>query len=193
MFPSNIHLLTQELLMLARQKNYCLTSAESCTGGLLMGALTEIPGASDVIFQGLIAYHNHSKQKLLAVRAQTLQTYGAVSAECALEMAQGAWQLGCDNLADNPPVEKNILAIAVTGIAGSHIKQLPEFTQENNNTDKPDGLVYIALSDHDIAEMADAQKQQHIYQHHFSGDRLEIRQQIVAVALQHAYDYLKTR
>ena len=87
MFPSNIHLLTQELLMLARQKNYCLTSAESCTGGLLMGALTEIPGASDVIFQGLIVYHNHSKQKLLAVRAQTLQTYGAVSAECALEMA----------------------------------------------------------------------------------------------------------
>jgi nicotinamide-nucleotide amidase len=82
-------------------------TAESCTGGLLAAALTEIPGSSDVFERGFVTYSNAAKEAMLGVPAVTLSTYGAVSRETAQAMALGA-------LAHSPAG----LAAAITGIAG---------------------------------------------------------------------------
>lgn len=84
-----------------------LATAESCTGGLIAGAITDIAGSSTVFDRGFVTYSNGAKQEMLGVKAQTLKAHGAVSEEVAAEMARGAWS-GSD--AD--------LAVSVTGIAG---------------------------------------------------------------------------
>src|SRR5271165_273545 len=95
------------LLDLCRGKKLTIAAAESCTGGLLAATLTEIPGSSDVFDRGFVTYSNAAKQAMLGVPARTLETFGAVSRETALAMAQGA-------LAHAPAD----LAVAITGIAG---------------------------------------------------------------------------
>src|SRR5208283_2795928 len=102
-----------------------VATAESCTGGLVAGALTEIPGSSDVFDRGFVTYSNAAKQAMLGVPARTLETFGAVSRETALAMAQGA-------LAHAPAD----LAVAITGIAG------PGGAQPG----KPVGLVHFAAA-----------------------------------------------
>jgi PncC family amidohydrolase len=110
--------------MLAERK-LKLATAESCTGGLVGHRLTNVPGSSDYLEGGVIAYSYEAKERLLGVHHNTLYEHGAVSAETALEMARGARKaLGAD------------IGIAVTGIAGPG-GGLPG---------KPVGLVYIALS-----------------------------------------------
>ena len=99
-----------------------LSSAESCTGGLVSSYLTDISGASEYIFQNFVTYSNDAKIKYLGVSAQTLNKYGAVSSETAYEMSEGLLKL-----AD--------CSIATTGILGP-----TGFTK-----DKPIGLVYISL------------------------------------------------
>ena len=74
----------------ASLKKTILTSAESCTGGMLSTAITDIPGSSTVFECGFVTYSNLSKMKLLGVREETLKTFGAVSEEVAAEMAVGA-------------------------------------------------------------------------------------------------------
>jgi PncC family amidohydrolase len=102
-----------------------IATAESCTGGLIASVLTDIAGSSDYVLGGVIAYRNHVKQRLLGVRAGTLEQHGAVSPETAAEMAQGVRRLlGSD------------LAVAVTGIAGPG----------GGSPDKPVGLVYVHVS-----------------------------------------------
>jgi nicotinamide-nucleotide amidase len=97
----------EEILKRARQKGMRITVAESCTGGLLAAALTEIPGSSDVFDCGFVTYSNAAKREMLGVKAETLARFGAVSEEVAREMSNGALQrAGCD------------LALAITGIAG---------------------------------------------------------------------------
>jgi len=106
--------------------NYSLkvSTAESCTGGLLSSRLTDIAGSSSYIKANFITYSNEAKMELLNVSADTLEKYGAVSEECALEMAEGVYQKGyCD------------IAISTTGIAG------PTSPEEG----KPVGLIYIAI------------------------------------------------
>ncbi|MGI3164746.1 CinA family protein [Pseudooceanicola sp. 200-1SW] len=99
--------LAREVIEACRAAGLKLATAESCTGGLIAGALTDIPGCSDVVEGGVVSYSQAVKRKILGVSARTLAEYGVVSEEVAQEMAEGAWShLGCD------------LAVATTGVAG---------------------------------------------------------------------------
>lgn len=99
--------LATEVLATARARGVMVATAESCTGGLIAGALTEIPGSSDVVDRGFVTYSNAAKIDMLGVRAETLETHGAVSEQIARAMCEGA--LARSNAG---------LAVAVTGIAG---------------------------------------------------------------------------
>lgn len=96
-----------EVLQAARFWGVKIATAESCTGGLIAGALTDVAGSSDVFERGFVTYSNASKQEMLGVKAATLQAHGAVSEEVAREMAEGALERS-----------RTDLAVAVTGIAG---------------------------------------------------------------------------
>jgi nicotinamide-nucleotide amidase len=106
-----------------RRSGLKVTTAESCTGGLIVALLTEIAGSSDVVERGFVTYSNDAKMELLGVPAKTLQTLGAVSRETALAMAAGALAHSRANV-----------AVAVTGIAGPG----------GGSPDKPVGLVHLA-------------------------------------------------
>jgi PncC family amidohydrolase len=109
----------------SEQPRVTIATAESCTGGTVSGRLTSIAGSSDYFLGGIVAYSNQAKQSLLGVSAETLETRGAVSAECAREMAEGARRAFDADL-----------AVATTGIAG------PGGATKR----KPVGLVYLALA-----------------------------------------------
>ena len=113
------------LLELCKAKKLTLATAESCTGGLVAAALSEIPGSSLVLDRGFVTYSNESKQQMLGVTPATIDVYGAVSAECAEEMAKGALAHASVDL-----------AISVTGIAGP-TGAVPG---------KPIGLVYFCAA-----------------------------------------------
>ena len=83
MFPDRVLVLAKALIEEARGKRVKLTTAESCTGGLIAGALTEIPGASEAVDRGFVVYSNNAKTKLLGVRAAVIMRHGAVSEEVA--------------------------------------------------------------------------------------------------------------
>jgi len=115
----------RRVLDACRAKNLKLAVAESCTGGLLAAALTEIPGSSDVFDRGFVTYSNAAKQAMLGVPASVLETRGAVSKETAEAMAMGALERsGAD------------LTAAVTGVAGPG----------GGTVQKPVGLVHFAAA-----------------------------------------------
>ena len=113
------------LIDLCRRKRFTIAVAESCTGGLLAATLTEIPGSSAVLDRGFVTYSNAAKQAMLGVPARTLESFGAVSRETALAMAEGALA--------HAPVD---LAAAITGIAGPG----------GATPGKPVGLVHLAAA-----------------------------------------------
>jgi nicotinamide-nucleotide amidase len=113
------------LLELCRSKRLRIATAESCTGGLIAAALTEIPGSSDVVDRGFVTYSNEAKQAMLGVSDATLRQFGAVSRETAEAMATGAI---AHSVAE--------LAVSVTGIAGPG----------GGSRDKPVGLVHFAAA-----------------------------------------------
>ena len=95
------------LLDICTRKKLTLATAESCTGGLVSAAISEIPGSSAVLDRGFVTYSNEAKQQMLGVAPTTLEAYGAVSRECAEEMAKGAVTRASVDL-----------AVSITGIAG---------------------------------------------------------------------------
>jgi nicotinamide-nucleotide amidase len=97
----------EAILAAARAKGWHIAIAESCTGGMVAAALTDIPGSSDVVDRGFVTYSNAAKVAMLGVRPATLAAHGAVSEDVAREMAEGAL---AHSMAD--------LAVAITGIAG---------------------------------------------------------------------------
>jgi len=122
-FPEDILALAQTIVTDFTAKGRMVATAESCTGGLIAGALTEIPGSSSVVDRGFVTYTNAAKMEMLGVQEQTLARFGAVSKETALQMAHGAlFRSHAD------------LAVAVTGIAGPG----------GGSAEKPVGLVHLA-------------------------------------------------
>ena len=98
------------LLELCRRKQLHIATAESCTGGLVAAALTEIAGSSDVVDRGFVTYSNEAKQAMLGVPAATLEKFGAVSRETAEAMAQGA--LAASEVAEYPMDDDVVLTVA---------------------------------------------------------------------------------
>ncbi len=146
--------LARRVLDLCRARNLMLATAESCTGGLISGALTEIAGSSDVVERGFVTYSNAAKAELLGVPPTLIARHGAVSEEVAAAMAAGALA--------HAPVD---LAVSVTGIAGPG----------GGSPDKPVGLVWFGL-----ARRGAAVRTEH---HIFAGDRAAVRRATVLRAL----------
>ena len=145
--------LEETVVNLLKEKELTLTTAESCTGGMLGARLTNVPGVSDVYKQGFITYSNRSKRKMLDVKKNTLKDYGAVSDKTAKEMAKnGAFITGSD------------ACVSITGIAGPG----------GGTPEKPVGLVYIACCYHDNIT---------VNEYHFKGEREKVRENTVVRAL----------
>lgn len=125
MFSEALRKQAHEILAAARAKNLRIATAESCTGGLLAGLLTELAGSSDVFERGFVTYSNEAKDDLLDVPTDLIHQHGAVSIQVAMAMADGALK---HSLAQ--------IAVAVTGIAGPG----------GGTQEKPVGLVYIATA-----------------------------------------------
>ena len=116
----------KQTVELLKSKKLKLATAESCTGGLISKRITDVSGSSEVFECGVVCYSNRFKENVLGVSPETLKKYGAVSRETAREMVKGVLSL-----------TKADIAVAVTGIAGP----------SSDDTNKPVGLVYIAVSD----------------------------------------------
>ena len=136
--------------------------AESCTGGGIAKAMTDLPGSSDWFDRGFVSYSNESKMELLNVTSDTLNTYGAVSVETAAAMAQGALQ--------NSHAQ---ISVAVTGIAGP----------DGGSEDKPVGTVCFAWSNDALGTVTASTQ--------FQGDRMAVRLQSVMMALEGLLDMLE--
>ena len=146
---------------LLRQSGLKLTTAESCTGGLIADRITDVPGSSDYFIGGFVSYAYEAKVASLGVSWDTLKAHGAVSRETVLEMARGARQaLGAD------------LAIAVSGIAGPG-GGLPE---------KPVGTTWIGL-------VTPEGEEARVF--YWKGDRRENKEQSAQAALEMLIEYLK--
>ncbi len=150
------------LVNLLLDKKKTIATAESCTGGLVSAALTEVPGSSEVFGFGVCTYANEAKMKLLGVKTETLEKYGAVSEQTAKEMAQGVRELsGAD------------IALSLTGIAGPG----------GGTEEKPVGLVYLGVS---VGDKLYAKKM--LLGQHAVRDREYIRKLAVKNALMTAID-----
>ena len=145
--------LEQAVVRLLKKYELTVTTAESCTGGLLAGRIINVPGASEVYNEGFITYSNKAKRKYLDVSKSTLKKYGAVSEQTAREMATGG-VFATDSDA----------CVAVTGLAGP----------DGGSQEKPLGLVYIATY---MKDKVNVQKYQ------FKGNRAKIREQAVVKGL----------
>lgn len=124
LFPADVEALAHRIVSDFTRRQLMVATAESCTGGLIAGALTEIPGSSAVVDRGFVTYTNEAKRQMIGVTAETLDRHGAVSRETALEMVQGALDHS-----------RAALAVAVTGIAGPG----------GGSDRKPVGLVHLAV------------------------------------------------
>lgn len=155
MFPEAMRAQAREVLEAARGKGVKIALAESCTGGLVAGLLTEIPGSSDVVDRGFVAYSNAAKHELLGVPAEVLVAHGAVSAEVARAMAEGALERsGAD------------VAVAITGVAGPG----------GGTADKPVGRVHLACARRGGTTREETRT--------FGGDRSTVRLASVSLALE---------
>jgi nicotinamide-nucleotide amidase len=153
------HALAAMLGVALRRHGLTAATAESCTGGLVAGAITDIPGSSAWFERGFVTYSNEAKMEMLGVRPETLATHGAVSEATAAEMATGALT---HSRAD--------VAVAVTGIAGP----------DGGNPAKPVGTVCFAWARRNRAVDTDTRR--------FAGDRAAVRAATVEAALRGLID-----
>lgn len=145
--------LEYEVAALLAQKNIRVTTAESCTGGLIAGTLVNVPGISAWFEEGYVTYSNGAKERLLGVPHEVLEAHGAVSEETAGAMAKGAARAACADA-----------AIVSTGIAGP----------DGGTEEKPVGLVYIGCF---------CREKLRVEKHLFGGEREAVRAQSVQAAL----------
>lgn len=142
---SQIEALKQKLFVLLQENNLTISTAESCTGGMIGACLTSISGISSYYGYGFVTYSNEAKNRLIGVKEDTLLSCGAVSSNVALEMAEGALKVsGAD------------IAVSATGIAGPG----------GGTKEKPVGLVYIGFA---------SKTKRDFKKLNLSGDREEVR------------------
>ncbi len=153
-FPEDLLELAREVIDACRSDHLRLAVAESCSGGLISGCLTAVPGASDVLDRGFIVYSNKSKTDMLGVSESVIEAGGAVSREVVCAMSEGC-------------IENSnaLIGLAVTGIAGPG----------GASREKPVGTVYIAATRKGAGTMHE--------RHLFSGNRAAVRRQTVEHAL----------
>ncbi|MCL1875860.1 MAG: nicotinamide-nucleotide amidohydrolase family protein [Synergistaceae bacterium] len=159
--PHGILNLPEAILYEAERANKKIAFAESCTGGLIGAAMTEIPGASKVFLGSCVTYDNHSKQALLGVNEDILKDNGAVSPECAAAMAEGA----CG-------IYRADYAVSVTGIAGP----------DGGTESKPVGLVWFGVS---------GGRETRTFPRTLNGNRIMIRERAKTIALETMWRELK--
>ena len=159
-FNETISSLVHQVKERCLKNNLTISTAESCTGGLIGGAITSEPGISACYPGGIVSYANEVKNELLSVSKETLSSVGAVSPECAKQMAEGVRLL-----------LKTDSAVAVTGIAGP----------DGGTPQKPVGLVYIATA---------TPNRTTVEKNIFSGNRDDVRQATVKKALEMLLDTL---
>ena len=152
----------KRLITLLQKQNKKIAVAESCTGGLVSKMITDVSGASSVFGYGVTVYSNEAKQKLLGVKEETLNNFGAVSENTVCEMASGVLELA------NADV-----SIAISGIAGPN----------NDGSTKPVGTVCISIA---------TTEKCYATTFVFAGKRNEVRRMAAKMALNMAYDELKT-
>ncbi|MDR0934409.1 MAG: CinA family protein [Burkholderiaceae bacterium] len=145
------------------ERHQILVTAESCTGGGLASAITDVPGASQWFDCGFVTYSNLSKTRMLAIPDTLIRQYGAVSEAVALSMAKGALDMS-----------NGTLAIATTGIAGP----------DGGTTEKPVGIVWFGLANRNHA---------YAVRQLFSGDREVVRRQSIRHAVQMLLTFLRTK
>lgn len=153
MFSDKVQSLSSQIIEKSSGNNLRISTAESCTGGLIISALTEISGSSKVVDSGYITYSNEAKMRLVNVQKETLEKHGAVSEQTVTQMAKGAQKNSGSHI-----------TVAVSGIAGP----------TGGSAEKPVGLVYFAFCiDEKIVT----------FEKVFKGNRHEIRMQTVETAL----------
>ena len=152
--PAEIAVLAEEVFAKLKAKGLTVATAESCTGGLIAGALTSISGSSDVVYGGFVTYANEAKIVMIGVPFALLKEFGAVSKEVAIAMAEGALATAGTHI-----------AVAVTGIAGPM----------GGSKDKPVGLVHFAC--------ATVEGTRHLRKHFKEMDRDGVREATVVEAL----------
>lgn len=148
----------RDVLATLRTRGLIAATAESCTGGLIAAALTEVAGSSDVVDRGFVTYSNAAKTEMLGVPTAMIETHGAVSEPVARAMAEGALARSAAGV-----------AVAVTGVAGPG----------GGSVDKPVGTVWFGLAHRGGA---------HTERHVFPGDRSAIRHATVLRAFQLLHD-----
>ena len=151
--PDDIATLAEETIAALKAAGITVATAESCTGGLIAGALTSVSGSSDVVYGGFVSYANEAKIAMIGVPFGLLKQFGAVSKEVAMAMADGAMGTAGTHL-----------AVAVTGIAGPN----------GGSADKPVGLVHFSVATED--------RTTHLKKV-FPGNRDEVRHATVVQAL----------
>ncbi len=154
----SIATLVRDLAAALRARGWRVATAESCTGGMIAAACTDLAGSSDWFERGVVSYSNTAKQDLLGVGAQSLATHGAVSEVVAREMVEG--------LLRRSGVE---LAVSVTGVAGPG----------GGSADKPVGTVWFGFA----GRGGDGTITTHAERRRFEGDRAQVRAASVRVAL----------
>ncbi|MEA4873677.1 MAG: CinA family protein [Synergistaceae bacterium] len=147
-------LLAEKLIEEAALRNVTIALAESCTGGMIAGVLTDIPGASKVFLGSAVTYSNEAKIDILGVDPDIINDHGAVSSHCAEKMAEGAKR-----------IFRSEIALSVTGIAGP----------DGGSAEKPVGTVWFGISSNDAT---------YTFKKQFSGERALIRNSAVKTALE---------
>lgn len=146
------------------QKGLRIATTESCTGGLLSSKLTDVSGSSAFVHLNLITYANEAKHKMLGVSNETLETLGAVSEQCAIEMAKGLYKLtGAD------------ICVSTTGIAGP----------TGGTPEKPVGLMYSAIYTQDKMDVYKIQLPPDI-------DRVTMKQKFTEMVLNNIYSFINS-
>lgn len=160
-YTALIYDIAEQLVDMLKIKKYTISTAESCTGGMISTAIVDIPGASWVLNEAHVTYSNDAKMRILGVREKTLDEFGAVSGETAREMVKGAAKIACADC-----------AIAVTGTAGP----------DGGTKEKPVGTVYAGFF---------LKGEIQVVRYNFTGNRQEVRRATTCNTLRHMLEWLE--